>query len=71
MLDDLAYSGVSELSQKFIIYTDVTGYGIGAVLTKMQTQAFLDPSETNEANSAEPGNREVIIAYISKNLKRT
>ncbi len=34
----------------------------------MQTPALLDLSETGEADSAESGNREVVIAYTSKHL---
>jgi hypothetical protein len=34
----------------------------------MKTPALHDPSETNEADFAETGDREVVIAYTSKHL---
>ena len=54
--------------REFIIYTDASGYGIGSVLGQMQTPALPNPSETNEADSAETGDKEVVIAYTSKHL---
>jgi hypothetical protein len=60
--------GYPDFSRKFIIYTDALGYCIDTVLAQIQTQALPDQSEANEADSAETGDRKVVIAYTSKHL---
>ena len=52
-------------TREFINYTDASEYGIGAVLAQMQNPALPDPSEANEADSADTGDREVVIGYCS------
>ena len=50
------------------IYTDASGYDIGAVLAQMQTPAVPDTLEKDKADPAGPSDREVVMAYISKHL---
>jgi hypothetical protein len=51
-----------------MVKSHASGYCISAVLAQMQTPALSDPSETNEVDSEEIGDREVVIAYTSKHL---
>jgi hypothetical protein len=61
--------GYPDFTREFIIYAEASGYGIGAVLAQMQTPALPDPLGTSEVDSAETGDREVVIAaYTSKYL---
>ena len=68
-----------EFSRDFIVQTDSSGYGVGAILCQMQPKVSLDPEEKeprldkdvyNDKENEIEELEEVVIAYSSKKLDK-
>ncbi|KZS00239.1 Uncharacterized protein APZ42_003548, partial [Daphnia magna] len=56
-------------TREVIIYTDASGYGIGAVLAQIQPPPqSADSAATDEQDPSESDDLEVVIAYTFKHL---